>query len=271
MSYDNTNFGLTASGFPVLPYYGISDNLVEKKFENEAEKTIQKNKHAYQLAKLTSHATTPRQYLNCCIRIVTAKLMDSAIKRYCKVEELPSSLSLCLWDADNFNIILLQYINALGIENTMSRRKELDDLISKIIRNKEAFSVYERVGFIRSFLTNAALIHPLNKDLMRQVLSTSRLFLNVIDVKGREGDYLIEQKKRNFLLIENEEKTTLPSYRGKRFIKNWKKRHLIELMAYASQYNRDAYFELLALLESGQVLDLKEKVNDILMRYMPLI
>lgn len=262
MSYDDTNYGLTASGFYAGPIDFVHDERIEKKKELE---------HNTQLTKLTAHAVTPAHFISTCLNLVIHRLIDSAIKRYCEIESLPISMSLCRWDKKNFQIVIIQYLDALGVYLNPDKRTQLSELINELVLNERMDSVYERVGFLRAFVIDSSSNVQVDKKLMRRLLSSSRLFLSVMDLKGHEAEYLVKQRERNQALVDAEKILSLPSFRGKKFIKNWKVRHLRELMDYAHVGEKDAYFKLLDLQENESIDYLRAEANHIFMSHLPLI
>jgi hypothetical protein len=268
MSYD---CGLTASGF----YAGVIDYPDEEaesaqNQKNREELEQRKLEHLIHLTKLTAKSISPEDLVENCIKIISNKLLDSAIKKYCYMEKIPQSLAFSTWDLTNLLCIVQQYIDALDASFQIEDKSRLRILVKSILINEMSDSVYERVGYMRSFINKLNCKKALDKELMRQLLSICRLFINILDINSRDIHYIKNQINKNKFLIEKEMESSLPSYRGKKFIKNWKVRHLRDIIEYAPLSGQSAYNELLGLDITKGVIDLRKEASDIIFINLPL-
>lgn len=269
MSYD---YGLTASGFSADPdaYDDLISEEEETRFDNELK--LSKLKNLTYLTKSTGNAKTAEDFANSCIRLAGSKLQNQAIARYCYAENLPHSLVNSSWDKTNLFLILKQYLTALNINLLPENNVNLQSLLSSLLDNSMEETVYQRVGYIQSFVNNIYESNtPLDKELMRQLLSISRLFINVIELKSISLKQRWHQHHLTLKLIEIEKISEMTSFRGKRYIKNWKVRHLRDITYYADEKGREGYQRLLELDVSMSLSEIRDEANEIFYYHLRLV
>ena len=271
MSY---GLGYTVEGFNANPIdYPREDDIEEE--EKEALDAIEQqqyvDKHYEHFLKITAHAKNPSELIDTTLRLVVSKILKSAVSKYCQLENLSNTFTDCSWDKASFESIFSQYLMALGINFGVKQRDELKKLLDSVFRNTRELSIYDRVGLLRDFVVSLESTQKLDKELMRQLLSISRLFINVIEFKSQSPNYLYKQIQLMKAEEERERMLSLPSYRGKKFIKNWKVRHLRSLLDYASESKVHTYNEILEIHKAGTVLSLRKRLDEIIRSEMPLI
>lgn len=271
MSY---GLGYTVEGFNANPIdYPREDDIDEE--EKEALDAIEQqqylNKHYEHFLKITAHAKNPNELVETTLRLVVSEILKSAVSRFCQLENLPNNFISCSWDRASFESIISQYLMALGVNFGVIQREELKKFLNSVFRNTREFSIYDRVGLLRDFVVSLKGTQELDKELMRQLLSISRLFINVIEFKNQSPHYLYKQIQLIKAEEERERMLSLPSYRGKKFVKNWKVRHLRSLLDYASKSKVHTYNEILKIHKAGTVLSLRKRLDEIIRNEMPLV
>lgn len=182
--------------------------------------------------------------------------LQSMAIRYCDYENLPS---------DYAEVALQKFILADSIEQhlkmqsiTLSEREfnELAGIVANLYKNKNNKNIYSRVGEIQHYVHLKAKKYlgnhgelKLNSEIMRKLLSLSRLHLNIVDLKKSNIDVIINELKVNHQ-TRGRKIDPFPNYllkAGKRFIKNWKVRHLRSLLFFATRDERDFLQKLLKM------------------------
>jgi len=274
MSYEN--YGLTASGFPAGPWDDYFKIEEDKKLETEEQiltrERLSQLKHMSLLTKITGGAKSSEEIVNLCLKVVDAKILNGAVKRYCHFEKLPTSLVRSSWDKTNFLLIIKQYITGLNINLLPEDNSRLSTLLACIIDNSLDEAVYQRIGYIQSFvlLFNDEKAQ-LDKEMMRQLLSISRLFLNVIELNSDSFNDRKQHQNLMLRMIEMEKVSPMTSFRGKRYIKNWKLRHLRDITYYAGKAEREIYPLLMRLDLTKTMVEIRNEANEIFYSHLRLI
>lgn len=197
---------------------------------------------------------------------------------YAEDERLPNECVQLALQPGSLPILLKGFIKKIfKVVITEDISREIMLLCDAIYLNDELSIVYDRVGRIQKFIHKFAVVeygfnahHKLPHRLMRNLLSTARLHLNIMDMKYREANDLFYIFRKSKEMSDLERVNPQPAFipEGKRFIKNWKTIHLMPLLQYQETSMVDKVIAILSINDEdyekeGGVDEVKELMIDI--------
>lgn len=197
--------------------------------------------------------------------------------RYARYEKIPTEFALVALNDD-----CLKYLTGLFLKKHLSSTftpkvlRECHELTKKWHKNLEIATPYDRTGEFQSYLHGLANSWPgdrgelkISTKLMRILLSTARLHFSYSDEKNLSvsnlNKVLAAQLKATDLESESSEddflqNACLASTTTKRYIKNWRKRHLgpffrdteaVEKLRFLSSLDAEEKYTKVKLLLAG--------------------
>jgi hypothetical protein len=195
-----------------------------------------------EFTKLIAGLNSKEQIQNKIIKKLFNDSLDYMIYRYAKKEALPLEHVKIVQQQNCLAILIKGFLKKVG---GFVLNSEIVDEITGFIEvtymNNDLEIVYDRVAKIQKFIhekidkkhgkgahRNLPIKH------IRNLLSASRLHLNIFDIKYMDINslsYLIDKSREtsNIVMI-NPTKIALP--KGKKYIKNWRVRHMKSLLYY---------------------------------------
>lgn len=213
------------------------------------------------------------------------KFFKSEAVRYARYEDIPVEFALLALNDHCLKYLVGFFLKKhLGTKFTSKILRECQELTNKWQSNLELKTPYDRTGEFQSYLHNLSdtvLVDrgeiSISTKLMRVLLSTSRLHFSYSDEKN------INKSSLNKVLAYQKEAAELESKSGpddfyknaclastttKKYIKNWRKRHLspffrkteaIETMEYLSNLDsRDKYTKVKLILVNSDIFSVDE-------------
>lgn len=192
------------------------------------------------------------------IKLLHRDQLEYAIARYAHHEALPLYHTAICKEIKCLEILIKGMLGKIcGIELTSKLVTEIDKLCSNIRSNESKEIVYTRVSKIQRFIhqknnlvygENAHLTLPVHH--MRNLLSTSRLHLSIVDIETKDNEYLEKIRALTAQAVNLEDcdagnrvksniywENTLSS---KNYYPKWRVRHLRSIEHYFQKNVRDA-------------------------------
>lgn len=216
-----------SAGIPFLLENEENEHRIDKK-EVDRVKTMLKKK----LVKRIAGINNGHQIKAIVIKTIFEDHVDYMIKSYALEESLPFEFLEIARQDNCLQILIKGFLKKYGGVNINdSLKKEIDILIEKIYLEKNNEIVYERVGYIQNFIhyqvdakhgryTNQRL----STRIMKNLLSTCRLHLNLYDIKCKDIQSLLQLRDVTYGAIrrEYEKPSQITLLPGKKFIPIWK-------------------------------------------------
>ena len=267
MSYYDYYISYTKSGLP-SDYIGTSDEDYEsdeqeeshrlknaEKAENKEEKRKKEQKN--NVIRLVAGYKNTEQIQNKIIKIIFNDGLDCMINRYMRKEFLSYEYVDIAKQSNGLLILLKGFLkNVCGYTLTQDFINEINCFVENVYININLDIAYKRVGRIQQFIhekmdrkngINAHLNLPVKQ--IRDLLSTSRLHLNIHDIKNKDAFsllYMINRSKQESDFEKaNPSHVSLP--KGKKYIKNWKVRHMMSLAYFLLPSDRIKIKEIMEL------------------------
>lgn len=266
-----------AAGVPSLVYGRSSGYLDEEESHGEQEmarsSAIDRNKESEAIRMLAGleDKSAMREVL---YRKVLSDSVDYMIMRYAKKEDLPAQYIKIVKEENCLGILIRGFLKRVaGLPLDTRLVGEIDNLILTIKENSSREIVYDRVGRIQSFIhgkVNAAQGFGAHIKLpamhMRNLLSACRLNLNIEEINGRDGGYLLDIAVKSIGAAERESVSPLKLMRlpVKNYIPYWRVRHMKGLSHYAEIRTRGV---LSALMMVSDALPFDEFLKGLINAY----
>jgi hypothetical protein len=240
------------------PHWYEEDREYRQRRQNEKER----KKYTLKVKLLSQKVKTAEEFRQLLLKIVLDDRLKSMALRYCEFEKLPSDYSDVALQKNVLVGVIDQHIKKLGIVLSQIEIDELTMLVIQLYNNEENKNIYSRVTDIQSFVHSKAKIYlgdggelKLNTEMMRKLLSISRLHLNIADIKKGNISLIINELKINKQQRESKQES-FPNYlykAEKRYIKNWKVRHLRSIFYFAMPEERELIQNLLKVKDSVSI------------------
>ncbi|MGR5318500.1 hypothetical protein [Vibrio sp. PNB22_2_2] len=172
--------------------------------------------------------------------------------RYCRYEGLSKDYAEVAMQKHVLKDIVFVHAADLGIKFTLNHIKNLDAIALNIYNNTNRNSVYNRVGTLQRFLHECVLdngkqVEHLDREVMRKLLSLSRLHIAISDIRKKNIDLIKDELLQNHLDSKKNAPTNYVEMMNRQYIKNWNKRHLRSLLHFCPQVEREILKGLLNL------------------------
>lgn len=191
--------------------------------------------------------------------------LQSMISNYAKSEGLPRECVNLARQIDALPVLLKGFVKKIiGGFPTFESVHEMELLCQEIYENKNLEIVYDRVARIQGFIHDLTIRksgdeshHLLPKKLMKNLLSTARLHLNIIDIKTQDTIYLSYIFTKSKEASDVEKVSPRHGYigQGKKHIRNWRVIHLMSLMQFQ---NHNIGNKIQSILKINPKKDLKD-------------
>ena len=166
-----------------------------------------------------------------------------AIIRYARWEGAPIPSAQTASLPLGLKALLYQYLSGQGIRKPQQYNKQIEDVLQAAASLKDG-TAYRRAGMVQSLLheiarrdAEHATAKPLDREATRLILSLSRLHFSVAEIQLNSFTALSELSAAYSKARKAEE--TLRHSTSRRFIRNWRLRHLrplTELFPIAIRY-----------------------------------
>ncbi|MEA2019432.1 MAG: hypothetical protein U9N59_13420 [Campylobacterota bacterium] len=207
--------------------------------DNYKEELIEYVKNSYykyskqQRKQIVSFATNDTaKFKILAIKFYINTYIDAMIQEYSKQEKIRNSLMSIIHE-DKFIYIVLKGLlfKNLRLAMTNDLYIQIENISNEVLNNTKLDIVYDRVGMLQKFIHDTVQIQQgknshlkLDKNLMKDILSSFRLYLNMYDLR--------EEALENIMIIYNKTLTRIeaefnsPSSGDimpyKKFIPHWK-------------------------------------------------
>lgn len=215
------------------------------------------------LIELSRTFQTTKALRNALFRNVVDLCLSKTARRYCSIENISMDYAKIAGRSGVLLEVLLNILCKIGVRPIKSDIVYIERIISHVLDNKEGFIVYDRVSLIQKTLHNIiskylgeGAQYTVNKDVMREALSFSRLHISIVDMKYKDF-YSFTNELYNIDLKRKASQDFKPEYvalAGKSYIKNWSSRHLKTLVFYSSPECRD-FFRVLVKCDESQKIE----------------
>ncbi|EGU0150145.1 hypothetical protein JFQ72_004391 [Vibrio parahaemolyticus] len=180
--------------------------------------------------------------------------MPYIANRYCRYEGLSKDYAEVAMQKNVLKDIVFVHATDLDINFTLNHIKKLDEIVLNIYNNTNRNSVYNRVGRLQRFLHECILengkpIEYLDREVMRRLLSLSRLHIAISDVRKKSIDLIKDELIQNNLDSKDNSPIPYVVMLNRQYIQNWKKRHLRSLLHFCPQVERNTLKGLLNLTQ----------------------
>lgn len=195
------------------------------------------------------------------------------ILRYARKEELPNEYVRVVQQPDCLEVLIKGFLRKIGgFELTDDLVAEISRLVSELYVNDNLDIVYDRVQWIQAFihekidLRHGPSAHmKLPAKAMKHLLSTSRLHLNVHEVRFRDYSYLVSIAEKSKRVSDNEYLNPQPYAlaMGKRPTVHWRVRHMKAFNYFLKRETRVRLGELIALPDCLPIEEFRDKAIEI--------
>ena len=182
-------------------------------------------------------------------KIFTTELLsiftDNMVENYSTKENLTLEMTTLAKNKRCLFILITRVLTKDAfIDLTDNLSTKINIFISSLYQKNKEKTAYERVGTVQAFIHETINAHYENdahlliqSDVMRVVLSTARLHLYLNDFKTLTVSELLEQyKKSNYHASKEKfENTDTRTDKTKKYIKNWKVRHMKSCFNFISE------------------------------------
>ncbi|MFH0257076.1 hypothetical protein ACGRL8_08495 [Vibrio rumoiensis] len=172
--------------------------------------------------------------------------------RYCRYEGLSKDYSEVAMQNNVLKDIIFIHAIDLSINFTLEHIVKLNDIVLNIYHNKNRKSVYNRVGTLQHFLhkctaENGKKVESLDREVMRKLLSLSRLHIAISDIRKKNIDLIKDELLQNHLDLKKDSPSPYVVMLNRQYIHHWEKRHLKSLLHFCPQVERSTLKGLLNL------------------------
>lgn len=254
-----------AAGIPALAEFGHGSVLYERDDDNDPHDdsprqlilslTLAKNLLASKMGQRVCDLTSNRAIRSRICVALARMSKDEIFGRYSARERLPGDFLYAAERSSGLSIILKDYISRTCTESHWYKSKyRADELISRLHKNVDLLTAYERVAQIQSFVhteTESALgtgaHHRLPRARTRWLLSASRLHLSWRDMTENSETYWNELWDKEVAAASEEMRSPAQGYIpiNRKRIELWRVPHLKPLTEFSKRRFR-ARFEAIS-------------------------
>jgi len=225
--------------------------------------------HEVEITKIISGLNNNTEIKNKVIKKILLNSLDKMIANYMQKEALPSEFVKVSKQKNGLEILIKYFFkNNGGYILTKELIDEINIFLNDIYENDKLDIVYERVGKIQKFIHQKiddkyGYGAHLNLDTkkMKNILSASRLHLNIFDIKNYNMNTLIQ-------LIEESKKNSFKAYMSsnKFYYPMWKARGMKSLIYFLEPYIQDKIYNIYYLDKGLNTKIFKNKILEIYLR-----
>ena len=207
------------------------------------------------ITKIVSGLDKHTQIKNKVIRRILLESLDGMIDNYMRKEALPFELVKVSKQKNGLEILIKYFLkNDGGYILTKKLIDEINIFLDDIYRNDKLDIVYDRVGKIQKFIHQKiddkygySTHLNLNTKKMKNILSASRLHLNIFDIKNYHIKILIEliekSKEKSFREYMSSNNNILLSS-NKSYYRMWKARGMNSLIYFLEPYIQNKIYDI---------------------------
>lgn len=188
-----------------------------------------------------------------------------AINRYAKWEKIPKESAVIASFPMGFKALLMQYLSGQGLLEVADSRNRIRSALDTASSKKNIIA-YQRVSGIQRLIHELADVTPgkcalrgLNKNATREILSLSRLYYSVEELRFR-GFSDVSRMLSTYALARE---TVDSTYVQGKYIRNWQKRYLHPLINLYPYSIRKALFRIACCENSDVVFQRQMAVNEL--------
>lgn len=208
-----------------------------------------------EITKIISGLDNHTQIKNKVIRKILLESLDSMIDNYMHKETLPFDLVKVSKQKNGLEILIKYFLkNDGGYILTKKLIDEINIFLDDIYANDKLDIVYERVGKIQKFIHQKidnkygyGTHLNLNTKKMKDILSASRLHLNIVDIKNYHIQTLIEliekSKEKSFKEYMSSNNSILLSS-NKSYYDRWRARGMHSLIYFLEPYIQNKIYNI---------------------------
>ena len=258
-------------------YIDDNDNKVNKKETESSIKEYVSHKldnTEIGITKIVSGLNNHTQIKNKLIRKILLESLDDMIDNYIRKEDLPSEFKKVSKQRNGLEILIKYFLkNDGGYILTKELIDEINIFLDDIYTNNKLDIVYERVAKIQKFIHQKiddkyGYGAHLNLDTkkMKNLLSASRLHLNIFDIKNYHIQILIElieeSKEKSFREYMSSNNNKLLSS-NKSYSSIWKARGMKSLIYFLEPYIQNKIYDIYYLDIKQNITLFKNKIIEI--------
>ncbi len=274
-----------AAGIPSFLYY-YNDQMETEDNDNQEIQISQLDtyKKNFRISKKIAGFSTNTQIKNYLLKEIFLEYLPAMIKQYQKDENLGNHFIPLAMDECSLILIIKSFYKDHSVSLTDNNMEEINKFVESIYSDKNSI-VYDRVSKIQTFLHDiidrekGEFAHlELRVGMMRNILSTSRLHLNIIDIKNFNIEEILyifhktqeEQKKESLFpkaYIPRPKKSSKHTQVG--FISNWRYEKMKSLYRYMSPLEYSKFLKLANLDTSQNIEDFQSLATNIMIQAAP--
>lgn len=234
----------------------MEKRALEKKIQDEIESERLKAG-----AKLIASLKSNQDIYRCLIKRLMHENLDYVVNRYFKSETIPIVYKNIIYSDKCIETLIGGMLCKIcHIPRSISLGKAIDDISKSTLNNKSNLIPYERVGLIQKFIhetVDAYYGEGARIELpvlhMKKLLSVSRLYLSLHDMKFENGGYYMLIDKMSSLAsdIENMKPREYMPTKGKKYYPKWRVTHLKPISIFFKESAKRQIYDL-AMLDDKQ-------------------
>jgi len=262
--------------------YDIRDYIKATNNEIDTEKGAKDyirhkiDNHEVEITKIISGLNNNTEIKNKVIKKILLNSLDKMIANYMQKEALPSEFVKVSKQKNGLEILIKYFLkNDGGYILTKKLIDEINIFLDDIYRNDKLDIVYDRVGKIQKFIHQKiddkyGYGTHLNLDTqkMKNLLSASRLHLNIFDIKNYNMNTLMqlieESKEKSFEAYMSSNDNILSS--NNFYYPMWKARGMKSLIYFLEPYIQDKIYNIYYLDKKLNTEIFKNKILEIYLR-----
>lgn len=234
------------------------------------------------ITKMVLGLDNPIEIKNKVIRKILLESLDGMIDNYMRKEALPFELVKVSKQRNGLEILIKYFLkNDGGYILTKELIDEINIFLDDIYRNNKFDIVYERVGKIQKFIHQkiddkygyGAHLN-LNTKKMKNILSASRLHLNIFDIKNYNMNTLIQliekSKEKSFREYMSSNNNILLSS-NKSYYRMWKARGIKSLIYFLEPSMQNKIYKIYYLDRIKDITLFQDQIISIYLNKLQLI
>ena len=226
----------------------ISDlfSFSSKKEKLYIEDISKYNIRQQQFIKIISGLSTHTQIKNRLMRKLFLDGMDEAIYNYSVSEKLPYEFQRFAKQNDGLEIIIKNCLKShIMIKFDSDFIDRLKDLKFFITNRLNEDIIYDKVSYVQQFIHEeinfSSSILQLDKNIMKNTLSATRLYLEIKTLKNLDYTYMLKSHYKTEDTASSQEKIYFKHRLNKfqKYVPGWRKKHLKSLLDFFSNNSKN--------------------------------